>query len=66
MVVGPLQMIRAIVESLKGPCGAWDIVFVLIETLLFMWWWLFSFKMKTANETIQERLSLRNSEPKQV
>lgn len=66
MVISPLKMLASIVEYLKEPCNAWVISIVLIEISIFLWWWLLSFKMKAVNKTIQERLSLKNAEPKQV
>ncbi len=66
MVVSPIKMLASIVGCLKEPCNLWVIAFILLDVAIFLWWWLLSFKMKAVNKTIQERLSPRDSELKQV
>jgi hypothetical protein len=62
LFVSPLQMLGAIVES----CNSRTLIFLLLNLAIFLWRLFMSIKMKAINKMIQERISLKNAEPKQA
>jgi hypothetical protein len=66
LFVSPLTMGASIMKALRESGDTWTVSFISFEVAVFLWWFLLSLKMRSVNKAVQERLSLKNTELKQL
>lgn len=58
LVVVPARTFVSTMEYFKVPYSAWTIVFIVIETSLFLWWFVLTLKMLRINKAVRKRLPI--------
>lgn len=55
LIMTPIWMLASTMKCLMESSDLWTVIAILVEFLIFLWWYVLSFKLRAVNKVIKKR-----------